>query len=194
MPWLKAEATYFHRDIKDMIKLVSSNRSLQYVNLGQIDVEGFELELKADLTDRLFVFANYTQQTLTNQQRYIDDNIATPNPAFGKDVPNIPKQLANLGVEHKTLGLFRDDALFKLFRETHWVDDYYYGWALSRYQDRKIDAQISHTAGFEYTFHNDEMIVGFEVRNLTDEAITDVFNYPLMGRTYHLNLRYTWLR
>ena len=43
MPWLKAEATYFHRDIKDMIKLVSSNRSLQYVNLGQIDVEGFEL-------------------------------------------------------------------------------------------------------------------------------------------------------
>ena len=84
------------------------------------------------------------------------------------------------------------DSLLKFFWETGWVDEYYYGWELSEFQDRKIDAQISHTAGVEYSFMNDSWILGFEVRNLTDEEVTDVYNYPLPGTTYHFNLRYVW--
>ena len=192
MPWLKVEANYFSRDISNMIRLVSSNITSQYVNLGQISVEGYELEFKADLTDQWYVFFNYTHQELLDEQRYLPGTNSTPNPTYGQDVPNVPRQLANLGLEYKSFGLFRDDAMLKLFWETHWVDDYYYGWQLSRFQDRQIDAQVSHTAGFEYSFHNDEIILGFEVRNLSDEDITDVFNYPLMGRSYHASFRYTW--
>jgi len=192
MPWLKAEATYFHRDIENMIKLVPSTRAQQYINLGEINVEGYELELKADLTDQWYVYLNYTNQSLVDKQKYLIGTRSTRNPTYNLDVPNIPQQYANFGLEYKKLGVFRDDAMLKLFWETNWIDEYYYGWELSRFQDRKIDSQLSHTAGFEYSFHNDEIIIGFEVKNLTDEELTDVFNHPLMGRTYHLNFRYSW--
>lgn len=193
MPWFKAEATYFSRDIEDMIKLTTVSRASQYVNLGQIGVEGFELELKADISDQWYVFANYTNQELKDEQRYQDGSTAE-NPTYGLDVPNVPKQMANLGFEHKTTGLWRADSILTLFWETNWVDEFYYGWHLSTLQDRKVDSQLSHTAGFEYSFHDDEITLGFEVRNLTDEDLTDVFNYPLMGRSYHLNLRYVWFK
>jgi outer membrane cobalamin receptor len=194
MPWLKLEANYFHRDITNMIKLVASHRSKQYVNLGEIEVEGYEIEVKADITDQWYVYFNFTDQELIDQQKYLIGTISTPNPTYGLDVPNVPNQYTNLGFEYKMLGLFRDDAMLKLFWETTWIDEYYYGWKLSRYQDRMIDEQISHTAGFEYSFDDDHIIIGFEARNLTDEELTDVYKYPLMGKTYNLNLRYTWFQ
>lgn len=192
MPWFKAEATYFHRDLQNMIKLVPAFQVLKYENLGEISVEGFELEVKADLNDAWYLYANYTHQTLKDEQRFMTGTRSTPNPTFGLDVPNVPRQFANLGLEYKTFGLFRDDAMMKYFWESTWMDEYFFGWELSRFQNRRIEAQTSHTAGFEYSFHDDEIIVGFEVRNLTDEDITDVFNFPLPGRSWHLNLRYSW--
>ncbi len=194
MPWFKAEATYFHRDLQNMIKLVPVLRSSQYVNLGEISVEGFEFELKADLNHNWYVYANYTSQQLKDEQKYMTGTVSTPNPTYGLDVPNVPKQFANIGFEYKILGLFRNDAMLKLFWESSWMDEYYFGWQLSRFQDRRIKAQTMHTTGFKYSFHNDEIILGFEIRNLTDEDISDVFNHPLMGRTYNLNLRYTWFQ
>jgi outer membrane cobalamin receptor len=194
LPWLKAEANFFYRDVTNMIKLEPWFYSSSYVNLGEVEVKGFELELQVDLTENWYVYANYTNQSLIDKLKIKGGTNSTPNPTYDYDIPNVPKQYANAGVEFKTLGLFRADALFKLFWETNWVDEYYYGWELSRYQDRKIEEQYSHTAGFEYSFGNDRYILSFEVRNLTDEEITDVYNYPLMGRTYHLNLRYLWFQ
>lgn len=192
MPWLKAEATYFHRDLENMIKLVPAHRTLRYQNLGEISVDGIEVEVKADINDAWYVYANYTNQELKDEQRILTGTTSTPNPTHGLNVPNVPKQFANLGFEYKTFGLFRPDAMMKYFWESSWMDEYFFGWELSRLQDRRIEAQTMHTAGFEYSFHNDEIILGFEVRNLTEEDITDVFNFPLPGRSWHLNLRYTW--
>lgn len=193
MPWLKAEATYFHRDLENMITLLPAQHTATYQNLGEISVDGFELELKVDLDDRWYVYANYTNQQLKDEMKFLPGTNATPNPTHGLDVPNVPKQFANAGVEYKSYGLWMPDSIMKYFWETSWVDEYFYGWELSRFQQRRIEAQTSHNAGFEYSFNDDSMIVSFEVRNLTDKEVTDVFNYPLPGRSYHLNLRYTWL-
>lgn len=192
MPWLKAEATYFYRDLTNMIKLVPQVRTSQYVNLGEVSVRGFEFEIKADLTSAWYVYANFTHQQLKDRQRFVTGTVNTPNPTLGMDIPNVPKQFANLGIEHKTLAVFRGDDMLKFFWESSWMDEYLYGYELSAFQNRKIKAQTSHTTGLEYSFNDDRMIIGFEIRNLTDEEITDVFNFPLMGRSYHLNLRYHW--
>lgn len=192
MPWLKLEMNLFHRDIQDMIKLEYGVHTSGYTNLGEVKTKGIELEIQADLTENWYVYANYTNQSLKDKQKIVGGTTDTKNPTYDLDLPNVPKQYANVGVEYKMLGLLRNDSLFKIFWETNWCDEYYYGWEMSKYQDRQIDAQFSHTAGLEYSFANDRYIIGFEVRNLTDEDITDVFNYPLMGRTYHLNVRYSW--
>lgn len=192
MPWVKAEANVFYRDLGDMIKLVPGLRTSGYQNLDEVSVKGFEVEVKADITDNWYLYANFTNQTLRDEKKFLAGTASTPNPTYGLDVPNVANRFGNIGAEFKTLGLFRDDSLLKIFWETSWADDYYYGWELSKNQSRKIDAQLSHTTGFEYSFLDDEVIVGFEIRNVTDEKISDVFNYPLMGRTYHLNFRYSW--
>ncbi|MFH2066849.1 MAG: TonB-dependent receptor [Pseudomonadota bacterium] len=192
IPWLKTEVNFFYRDLKNMIKLEYGLHTQGYVNLGEVEVKGFETEIQTDITDNWYLYANYTNQSLTDQRKTMAGTIATPNPTYGHDIPNVPKQYGNLGAEFKVLDFLLGKSLFKLFWEFNWVDEYYYGWELSRHQERKIDSQYTHTAGLEYSFKDDRYILGFEVRNLTDEEVTDVFNYPLMGRSYHLNLRYSW--
>ena len=194
MPWVKLEANLFYKKLKNMIKLQQGDNTAGYINLGQVEVKGFEFEVGADLTDNWYFYANYTNQTLLDKQKTISGTNGVPSPTYNLDIPNVAKQYGNIGVEYKTLGLFRADSLFKVFWETLWADEYYYGYELSRFQSRKIDEQVSHTAGFEYSFKDDRYILGFEVRNLTDEETTDVFNYPLMGRTAHLNMRYTFIQ
>jgi outer membrane cobalamin receptor len=191
LPWFKAEATYFYRYVDNLIKLEPSTRTSSYVNRGETEIEGFEIEVQTDLTENWYVYANYTHQSLTDEEKTLGDT-STPNPTYGHDLPNVPKQFANLGIEYKLLGLFRNDSLFKIFWETSWVDEYFYGWELSRNQHRRIEEQLIHTAGIEYSFMNDSWILGFEVRNLTDEDVTDVFNRPLPGTTYRFNMRYVW--
>ncbi len=192
-PWFKMEANIFYKKLKNMIKLQPGANNSGYVNMGKVEVKGFELETNVDLNDNWYLYANYTNQTLLDKQKYESGSNSKLNPTYNFDIPNVAKQYANFGLEYKTLGVLRSDSMLKLFWETNWADEYFYGFEMSRHQDRKIDAQTSHTAGFEYTFNDDKYIVGFEVRNLADEKITDVFNYPLMGRTYHLNMRYTWI-
>jgi outer membrane receptor protein involved in Fe transport len=192
LPWFKAEANFFYRSIDNLIMIQQGTHTSGYVNKGETEVKGFELEIQTDLTENWYVYANYTNQTLLDKEKTLAGTRDTPNPTHDHDLPNVPKQYGNIGVEFKVLGLIRSDAMFKLFWETSWVDEYYYGWELSRYQDRKIDEQFSHTAGVEYSFMNDSWIIGFEVRNLTNEDVTDVYNCPLPGTTYHFNLRYVW--
>ncbi len=192
LPWLKAEANLFYRYIENLIKLEPGVHTMGYVNLGEVEVTGFELEVQTDLTENWYVYANYTNQSLVDKQETLAGTNGTPNPTHDHDLPNVPNQYANFGIEYKILGLFMYDSLFKIFWESNWVDEYYYGWELSRYQNRKIDAQFTHTAGVEYSFMDDMWILGFEVRNLTDEEVVDVFNYPLPGIQYRFNLRYVW--
>ncbi len=193
IPWIKLEANLFYKDLQKMIKLQQGNNEAGYLNLGKVEVKGVELEAHIDLNEHWYIYGNYTNQTLVDKQRYLPGTNAVVNPTYNLDIPNVASQYANLGVEYKILGLWINDSFLKLFWESSWADEYYYGYELSQYQSKKIDEQFSHTAGFEYTFNDDKYVLGFEVRNLTDEEITDVFNYPLMGRTYHLNMRYTWV-
>ncbi len=191
LPWVKAEFNYFYKELKNLIKLEYGIHTAGYVNQGEVEVKGFETEVQLDINDHWYMYANYTKQTLKDVQKKLPGSNAD-NPTYNHDLPNVPKEFGNYGIEYKMLGVLRGDSLLKLFWETNWADEYFYGWELSKHQDRKIEAQVSHTAGFDYSFNQDLWIIGFEVRNLTDEEITDVFNYPLPGRTYHINVRYSW--
>lgn len=192
LPWLKLEANLFYRNVKNLIKLQYGMQTSGYDNLGNIEIKGYELELNTDINKNWYLFANYTNQTLKDKMKHRAGTINTPNPTYNLDLPNVAKQFANFGVDFKSMGNFRSDDLFKVFLEAHWVDEYYHGWELSRYQDKKIESQFTQTLGLEYSMDDDALIFGFEVRNLSDEEVHDVFNYPLPGRTYHFNLRYSW--
>ena len=191
--WLKLEANLFERDVRDMMKLQSAGVSKSvYVNLGEINVKGFELEAKTDLNNQWYLYASYTRQEQKDQQRYATGTLSSPNPTFGKDVPNVAKQYASAGLEYKYFGLWQPDSVLKLFWETNWFDEFAHKWELTRNQNRKVKAQTEHATGFLYSFHNDQMHIGFDIRNLTDEKLNDIYNMPLPGRSYNLTVRYSW--
>ena len=193
-PWVKLEASLFYKDLTNMIRLqpgIGANAG--YINMGKTEVKGFEIEANFDINDDWYAYGNYTNQSLLDKQKISQGTNSVPNPSYNFQIPNVATQYANIGLEYKTLGLFRPDSMLKLFWETSWVDQYFYGFEMSVHQDRKIEEQLTHTAGFEYSFLEDAAILGFEVSNLTDEKVSDVFNYPLMGRTFNLNLRYLWM-
>ena len=192
LPWLKLEANVFYRNVKNLIKMQYGARASAYDNIGKTEVMGYEMEINSDINKNWYVFANYTNQTLKDKMKNKAGTTNTVSPTYNHDIPNVPNQYANFGVDFKTMGNLRADDLFKIFLEGHWVDEYYYGWELSQNQDRKIDAQFTQTLGFQYSVLDDSLIFGFEIHNLSDEDVHDVFNYPLPGRTYHFNLRYSW--
>lgn len=192
MPWVKIEGNLFYRNVKNQIRLEYGQQRSAYVNQGKTEIRGFELEAHADIDENWYLFANYTNQSIKDKMKYQPGTNNVPNPTYDHDLPNIPSQFANLGIDYKTLGLFRADDMFKVFYEGSWVDEFYYGWELSKNQDRKVDAQTTHNIGFEYSFNDDMYIFGFEVRNVTDEYIYDLYNYPLSGRAYYFNARFVW--
>ena len=192
LPWLKLEANAFYRNVDNLIKMQYGARASAYDNIGKTEIMGYEMEINTDINKNWYVFANYTNQSLKDKMKSKAGTTNTPNPTYNHDIPNVPNQFANFGVDFKTMGILRADDLFKVFLEGHWVDEYYYGWELSQNQDRKIDAQFTQTLGFQYSMIDDSLIFGFEIHNLSDEEVHDVFNYPLPGRTYHFNLRYSW--
>jgi len=192
LPWLKIEANYFSRDLKNMIKLMINPFTSGYANLGEISVRGFETEINVDLNEHWYLYANYTSQELKDEQKLATGTINVKNPTFGLDLPNIPKQYANIGAEYKMYDLFKSNIFFKLFWEGNWVDEYFYNWELSLNQSRKIESQFLHNCGFEYSLDDESLVASFEVHNLFDKTAVDEYNFPLPGRTLHLNFRYTW--
>lgn len=193
LSWLNVEANWFRRDVRNMIKLQPTNLPglSAYTNLGKIRAQGFELEFKTDINEQWYGYGAYTRQQVTDQMRYAIGAGRTLSPTYGLDVPNIAKQFASLGVEFKHSGLFVADSDLKLFWEVNWIDEFNHKWVFPGTSNRVIAAQTEHCAGFLYSLHKDQMHIGFDIKNLTDETLNDVYNLPLAGRSYHLTVRYS---
>jgi len=196
VPWvksLKVEGLWFYRHLEDMIKLDGNSFTVGYVNLGEIEAQGVEIEVKSDLTDNIFFYMNATSQSVKDVMKYRSGTNKVPNPTYNKTVPNLPMRFASGGLEWHDRLPEMWNGVYTLFWEGYWSDEYFYGWELSRYQEKRVKAQTQHTLGVQVAFDDDTVVSSLEVRNLTDEDAMDLYNMPLPGRTYHFNLRYTWI-
>ena len=61
---------------------------------------------------------------------------------------------------------------------------------VSRYQDKKIPSALTMDAAIEHSFKNDQWVLTFKVKNLTNRRVVSEFNRPLPGRYIGVKVRY----
>jgi iron complex outermembrane receptor protein len=160
---LYAEYVYFNNDIDDVIVLVQvSQDAFRPRNVGKSRIRGHEITFRTVGLDHLAVSLNYTKQ---------DPEIRS-GAQKGNKLPGRPGDEFYLRTE-----LFNQFG--RLFYEFNLVGGNYVGEAnLERVPTRRV-----HTIGFTTSIPS-WLTVGFEARNITNNQISDVLDFPLPGLSF----------
>jgi hypothetical protein len=186
----QVEVNFFYMQLENMIRYTGGTLQSQYQNFGEMSTLGTDLDIKYDITKYIYLFANATYQDLRDA-RETEPGTTVANPTKGDRIPNIPYLYANGGLELHKENLFGGkNQNSRLWFESSFVEEYFYDFEQSIYQERRIPRALSHNMGIEHSFKNNNASIAFQINNITDETLLSEFNRPLPGRTMGIKLRY----
>ncbi len=189
---LQFEAGLFYMNIDNMIRLVEQYKSAGYANIEQVEIKGIEAELKLDINKHIYTYGNVTYQDARNVLEY-DPVSCSPNPKYGLRVPNMPYFFANFGLEYHSNDLFNKNWFVKAFWDGRFTEEFYYSWKLSSKQSRTIPASFVNDVGLSAEYKK-RITISAECHNIADIEEWNLYQIPLAGRSFHLKLRYTFLK
>lgn len=168
-PWAEAsvEYAYFNNDIDDLITLVQTSPSTaRALNIGAARIRGHEVVVNADVFEHLSFDLNYTHQDAEDRSNEVIYR--------GKPLPFRPADELYTRVEVY-------DDWGKVYYEFNFIgSNRLRRLGLARDQ---VDERNIHTAGVGVS-PTDWLTLRFEGRNLSDNQLRDVANYPLPGRSF----------
>ncbi len=182
---VRAELTYFYRDSENLIDYLMVNpRYAQYVNIGDAEVSGVELEATVK-RGKWDVYLSATWMDAKNKtQGYMYDD----------PLPNRPEWEALLRVSHK---IFKDDR-GTIFAELHHIGENYYdmqgevGWdnltTLGLGLRYQIRDDLKLVVGVDDIFDAGPDVMLFAVGNGPERTLW----YPIQGRTFYATLLWTF--
>lgn len=184
------ELNGFYMYLENMIRFVGGPLQSNYTNFGKMRTLGGEIEIKWDATSFLYLYGNATYQDLRDKRKF-EPGSSVVNATLDERMPNIPYMFANGGIELHQENLFGGhEQNTRLFAGVSFVEEYFYDFEQSIYQERRIPRSTTIDAGLEHSFMNQRVIIGIQGNNLTDERVISEFNRPLPGRNFALKLRY----
>ncbi|WP_421919773.1 TonB-dependent receptor [Marinifilum sp.] len=189
---LQFETGLFYMNIKDMIAFVEQYRVAGYANIEQVEIKGVEAELKLDINKHFYTYANITYQDARNILKY-DPISNSPNPKYGLRMPNMPYLFSNFGLEYHNGELFNENWFIKLFWDGRFTEKYYYSWKLSSNQSRTIPSCFINDIGVSAELKK-RFTISAECHNIHNSEEWNLYQTPLPGRSFHVKLRYTFLK
>lgn len=187
---IQVEFNAFYMHLENMIRFVGGPLQSVYQNFGEMQTLGLEAEVKWDATSFLYLWANVTYQDLRDIREY-DPGSNIPNPTKNQRMPNIPYFYANGGFElHKENFFGGNGQNTRLFADCSFIEEYFYDFEQSIYQERRIPRTMVYNAGFEQSFDNQSIFFSFQMNNITNEKVISEFNRPLTGRNFGVKVRY----
>lgn len=182
---VKAELTYFYRDSNNLIDYLMVNpRYAQYVNIGDAEVSGLELETTVK-SGKWDVYLSAT---------WMDAKNKTSGYMYDDPLPNRPEWEAMLRVSRK---IMKDDKA-EIFAELHHIGENYYdmqgevGWDNLTTLGLGIRWQIRDglklIAGVDDIFDAGPDILLFATGNGPERTLW----YPIQGRTFYATLVWTF--
>lgn len=188
----QVELNGFYMHLENMIRYTAGPLQGLYTNFGEMKTLGIEGEIKWDATNYLYLWGNATYQDITDSRKY-DPGSSAPNPTKGKRMPNIPWLFANAGFElHKANFFGVTGQNTRLFGDCSFVEEYFYDFEVSDYQERKIPRAITFNMGLEHSLKNNSIFLSLQMNNITDKEVISEFNRPLPGRNFGAKIRYVW--
>lgn len=189
---LQIEVNGFYMYLLNMIRFTGGFLQSQYQNFGEMRTFGVEAEVKADVTRWLYGYVNATYQDLRDTRKY-EQNTTVANPTKGSRMPNIPYLMANAGLEFHKENLFGGKGMNTcIFSDASFVEEYFYDFEQSQFQQHRIPRTISCSMGFEQSFGNGRYFIMGKINNLTDTQMISEFNRPLPGRSFTVRFRYVF--
>jgi len=162
------EYAYFDNDVDDLITLVYSTFPFARAqNIGAARIRGHEVVLSSHLLDFVSFDLNYTHQDAEDR---------------GKDALKQGKQLPFRPQDELYTRIELDHDLGEIYYEFNFIGSNSLTRAALFDRDRVGERSI-HTAGVAFNA-TAWLTFRFEGRNLSDNHIKDVANYPLPGRSF----------
>lgn len=189
---MQLEGNFFYMDIEDMIQLLPSAMAMGYVNLGEVEIKGIDAELKLDITKNIYAYGNITYQNVIDVMEFSPGTIAE-NPTKGLRVPNVPYFYYNFGAEYHIEDLFGEGQFSRIYWDSRYTKEFFYNWEMSIHQNRRIPSSFIHDLGIQQSFANNRYIISAEIHNITNQEVWGIYQMPLMGRTFHIKLRYSFV-
>ena len=170
-PWIKdadLEYVYFNNDVDDLIVLLKTGvKIFKPQNVSGAQLRGHEVSGRITLADHLRLAMNYTRQESH------DRNPTYGGIYLGKELPNRPSDEAYARVE----ALF--DPL-RFYYEFNFVAGNFLDEA---HLNPEVPSRDIHTFGVAWRILP-PVTLSFEARNVTDNQISDVGDFPLPGRAF----------
>ena len=186
------EINGFYMQLENMIRFTGGPLQNKYENFGEMRTLGAEIETKWDATKWLYLWGNVTYQDLRDTREY-ESSSSVPNPTKGDRIPNIPYFFANAGIELHKANLFGGKGQnTRWFSDGSFVEEYFYDFEQSIYQERRIPRTFTINSGIEHSLKNQSIYISLQANNLTDAKILSEFNRPLPGRNFGMKIRYVW--
>lgn len=184
---LSAQTWAFYRRVQNLIFLEAGETLSRFSNIETVQIRG--LELQTELVAKLFrggFNATYEESKNTSLaggfSRFANDRIPNRPYLYGS---------AHAGVRFRDLNdwLPRID-VYSSGRYTH---GYYISWesAGAPATKSRVPSQFAWDAGSSVTLGSSQRALfttAFEVRNLTDAALSDYFGVPRPGRSFHFKI------
>jgi outer membrane receptor protein involved in Fe transport len=193
------EANYLFRNSHDFIRLdQAQNQPIdrQYINIGDVQTNGLEGELKYTWANKLRFAVNMTYQNIIDKEKFLTSTnfqgtTITPNLGYGYKIPNMPYLFGNadLGYQFSKVGNAKNtlDISYSL----NFVEEYYLTPSqLGLNNTDVIPRQFSHNVMANYVMGSGKYNISLECRNLTNNDLFDNYLLQKPGRSFFLKLRY----
>ncbi len=166
-----AEVVYYRNRVEDLIRFIqNSQRVSRPHNMGRALLRGVETRAEARLLPRLVLGGNYAYQRTKNRTPFSFER--------GNDLPNAPRHRLNVRV---SLDSGRAELYGEFSRESrHFLD---------RANLRTVPVRALYNLGGTVPLVAD-VSLSWELHNLTDNQVADLWGYPLPGRSYGLSIHY----
>jgi len=179
-----AEASGFYRGAKDFINAVPGGIYSSFINIGKVNITGFDGELTYGYKDWLNFTVNGSYMNALNTDK--------SSTVFEDRIPNQPWLFGNADLGLGKNDLFGKDTRlqFNWFTQyTHW---FYLNWPSRGFTEGKsrIPTQTIHNATLTYSFQQGRYNLSLESRNIFNETAYDSFRLQKPGRSFLVKLRY----
>ena len=166
-----AEVVYYRNRVENLIRFIqNSQRVSRPHNMGRALLRGAETRVEARLLPRLALRGNYAYQRAENRTPFSFER--------GNDLPNAPRHRLNTRV---SFDLDRAEIYGEFSRESrHFLD---------RANLRTVPVRALYNLGGTVPLV-EGIALSWELRNLTDNQVADLWGYPLPGRSYGLSMHY----
>jgi len=188
------EASAFYRSAKGFIYANQyDNNQLQYQNLSNVLVKGFDAEARYNYGNLFNALLNVTYQQALDNTRFVNNSgNGAVSATYKNRIPNQPWLFGNLDLGVGKNLRYAGSGRLQFTWSTQYTHYYYRSWEgfATANSLATIPKQLVHNVMLSYSMAKGRYNASLECRNLTDQLVYDNFRLQKPGRAIFFKLRF----